>query len=183
MAARIETGRPMTDTLNNSIAACDNSFDRALDQGLSNRLTLIVGPDAPECKQALDGWLDSLRHTFLRIPCPSGDERDQCPRKIVESFASAGIIEPVEEDTASEESCLASFVRLMNGLAAFPGELVVVLQDYQPCERADRILSFMLEHLPNQIHLYLVSEDVPGLNCIPRLRVRRQLQMIDASSG
>jgi len=172
----------MSDALNNPPANGANTFDRALERGLANRLTLIVGPDAHARNQELNDWLASLGHESLRIHCSPEDDPRACPERIVEAFASAGIIEPVTEAIESADDCLEHLVQLMNCLAAFPGELVVVLLDYRPCEQVDQVLSFILEHLPQQVHLYLLSEDVPGLSCIPRLRVRRQLQMIETSA-
>ena len=173
----------MTNILNNSSSAGVTSFDRALDQGLSSRLTLIVGPEAHERSQEFNAWLASLGHATLSIHCSSDESGEACPERIVAAFASAGIIEQVTEQIESEEACQAQLVRLMNNLATLADDLVVVLLDYRPCEPADRVLSFILEHLPQQIHLYLICEDVPGLSCIPRLRVRRQLQMIAAGEA
>jgi hypothetical protein len=172
----------MTDKHDNSGLAGCSSLGLAFDRGLSNRLTLIVGPDAYDYGRELDGWLEDLGCESLRIDCPSGDSHGSCRERIIDAFTSAGIIEPIATDIKAEDACHLYLVRLMNGLAALPDDLVVVLHNYHPCDVADRVISFMLEHLPQQIHLYLVSEDVPGLSCIPRLRVRRQFQMIDTAA-
>lgn len=172
----------MTNLHENNTTSGDSSFDRALERGLSSRLTLIVGPDAPDRCQDLDGWLDSLGFQSLRIQCPSGEDRRACPERIFDAFVSAGIIDPCLEVGQANEPCKSKLVQLMNGLATISDDLVVVLQNYHPCETTDRVLSFMLEYLPQQIHLYLVSKDMPGLSCIPRLRVRRQLEMIETAA-
>lgn len=169
----------MTNTQNNSTTSTDSSFELLLERGLTSRLTIIASPDAGECGQALDDWLNSLGHEALLIHCPDETSGDACPVRIVNAFASMGIIETSTDEIASEEHCQAKLVQLINSLATLSDDLVVVLLDYHSNEEADRIVSFMLEHLPQQIHLFLVSEDMPGFSCIPRLRVRRQLQMID----
>ncbi len=172
----------MTSSLNISKCTGDDSFDHLFDHGLSNRLTLIIGRDAQERSEALNSWLDRSDYDSLRINCPSADEREACPQRIFDAFASAGIIEPIEETSRTEDCSQFKFIALLNELAARPRDLVVALLNYHPCEQADRAISFMLEHLPQQIHIYLTSDDVPDLNCIPRLRVRRQLQMIDTNA-
>ena len=157
----------------------NESLDLVLDQGLFNRLTLLVGPDPEECSQALDDWLDRREHEALYVRCPSGDEQLSCSRRLLEAFSEAGMIDAVD---VPDEGCQGRIVRLINHLAGLRDDLVVVLLDYEPSERTDGVLSFLLEHLPQQIHLYLASEDIPGLKCIPRLRVRRQFQMIDTTA-
>jgi hypothetical protein len=172
----------MTSSLNIATLTGDDSFDLLFDQGLSNRLTLIVGRDAQERSQALNNWLDRSDFDSLRINCTSDEEREACPQRIFDAFASAGIIKP-SQDTAQTEECNQSrFIALLNELAARPRDLVVALFNYNPCEQADWMISFLLEHLPQQIHIYMSSDDVPDINCIPRLRVRRQFQMIDTNA-
>ena len=156
-------------------------MDFKFNQGLSSRLTLVIGRDARERSQALNSWLDRINQESLRILCPTDTELDACPQRIVEAFASAGLIDALEGDAQTEDCCQSKLIELLNELAELPRDLVVALLDYHPNERADQAISFMLEHLPRQVHLYLSSDDIPGLSCIPRLRVRRQLQMIDTS--
>lgn len=179
----LETGRPMTNTNHNVVTSVDSSFERVLELGLASRLTIIAGPDTGACGEALDDWLNGHGLESLLIQCHDETDSTACHRRIVDAFASAGIIEDSAEEVASDEHCQSKLVQLINGLAALPGDLVVVLLDYQPNDTSDRIISFILEHLPQQVHLFLVSEDVPGLSCIPRLRVRRQLQLIDTRAS
>ena len=164
----------------NTPADENRSFDLELDQGLSNRLTLLVGPDPDESSQALNDWLERREYDALYVRCPTSEEQLSCSRRLIEAFANAGMIE--EDAEEHDEGCQGRLVRLINHLAGLRHDLVVVLLDYEPSERTDRVLSFLLEHLPHQIHLYLASNDIPGLNCIPRLRVRRQFQMIDTTA-
>jgi ATP/maltotriose-dependent transcriptional regulator MalT len=74
-------------------------------------------------------------------------------------------------------------VRLINELATLDHDIALVIADYTPTEATDCFLTFMLEHLPQQLHLYLFCDTPPKLSCIPRLRVRRQLQMIDVKAS
>ena len=186
-AARIETGNLMTSSYDNQTDAEQRSLDNLLDRGLLNRLTLIVGHDAQERSQALKGWLDRRDFDVLQIHHPADD--GICLKCILDAFIEAGIIEEMPSECAdnagppTEDACQSILVDLVNRLATVERDLVIVFRDYQPCDDSDRVLTFLLEHLPQHIHLYLCCDDAPGLTCIPRLRVRRQLQTIDTSQS
>ena len=66
-------------------------------------------------------------------------------------------------------------VALINEMAAYQGEIAVVIDNYQPRPETDELLSFLLEHLPPQLHIYLAVEHAPIIPSLPRMRVRRQL--------
>ncbi len=153
------------------------------ERGLANRLTIISGPAADDYGAALHAWLGGQTRESLSIQCSPAPHEDQCPQRIVEAFASAGIVDRGAVTADSRAHCQTTLIELLNGLAALPAELVVVLFDYHSSDISDRVISFLIDHLPQQIHLYVVAEELPGLACIPRLRVRRQLQLIDTSTG
>ncbi|MEZ4520583.1 MAG: hypothetical protein R3A46_02905 [Thermomicrobiales bacterium] len=156
-----------------------DSIDLLLDRGLSSRLTIVLGPDAEERKKALNEWLDRRRYEVLLVECPPDNGKPACPRVILDAFVEAGIVKETPRDPSSEASCNARLITLMNELAALQRDLVVVFLNYQQREATNRMLSFMLEHLPEQVHIYLCCDHAPALNCIPRLRVRRQLQTVE----
>jgi LuxR family transcriptional regulator, maltose regulon positive regulatory protein len=65
---------------------------------------------------------------------------------------------------------------LLNELAVVPGKFILVLDDYHAIESApvDKVLSFLVEHLPSQMHLVILTRAEPPLP-LARLRVRDQL--------
>jgi LuxR family maltose regulon positive regulatory protein len=65
---------------------------------------------------------------------------------------------------------------LINELAALPDRLVLVLDDYHLITnpRVHESLDFLLEHLPDTLHLALATRTEPPL-ALSRLRVRREL--------
>lgn len=65
---------------------------------------------------------------------------------------------------------------LLNEIAAIPNDFVLILDDYHviESESVHNALSFLLEHLPPQMHLVLATRQVPPLP-LARLRVRDQL--------
>jgi LuxR family maltose regulon positive regulatory protein len=70
----------------------------------------------------------------------------------------------------------ALLTSLINEIAALPGQIVLILDDYHVVEAqaVDQALSFLLEHLPPQLHLIIATREDPNLP-LARLRARDQL--------
>jgi LuxR family maltose regulon positive regulatory protein len=70
---------------------------------------------------------------------------------------------------------------LVNDLAAIPNHLVLVLDDYHVVDslQVDDVLTFLIDHLPPQIHLVIATREDPPLP-LARLRARGQLTELRA---
>ena len=71
---------------------------------------------------------------------------------------------------------------LLNEIAAIPDHFILVLDDYHVIDSkpVDNILTFLLEHLPPQMHLVIASREDPHLP-LPRMRARGQLTELRAA--
>jgi LuxR family maltose regulon positive regulatory protein len=71
---------------------------------------------------------------------------------------------------------------LLNEIAAIPDNFIFVLDDYHLMEAKsiDNALTFVVEHLPSQMHLVITTRQDPTLP-IPRLRARNQLTELRAA--
>ena len=71
---------------------------------------------------------------------------------------------------------------LINDLVTLEGQAILALDDYHLLENRDihRTLTFMLDHLPPQLHLVIASRTEPDLP-VHRLRVGEQMNEIGAS--
>lgn len=71
---------------------------------------------------------------------------------------------------------------LLNEIAAIPRAVGLVLDDYHLVESllVDEALTFLLDHLPPQLHLVITTRGDPQLP-LPRLRVRGQLTELRAA--
>ena len=71
---------------------------------------------------------------------------------------------------------------LLNEIAAIPEEFALVLDDYHVVDAPtiDQALTFLLEHLPPQMHLVITTREDPPLP-LPRLRVRGLLTELRAA--
>lgn len=71
---------------------------------------------------------------------------------------------------------------LLNEISAIPNDFILVLDDYHLTEAKsiDDALTFLIDHLPRQMHLVITTREDPSLP-IPRLRARNQLTEIRAA--
>ncbi len=65
---------------------------------------------------------------------------------------------------------------LLNEITTIPDNFILVLDDYHLVDDkpVDNALTFLLEHLPPQMHLVIATREDPNLP-LPRLRARDQL--------
>jgi LuxR family transcriptional regulator, maltose regulon positive regulatory protein len=71
---------------------------------------------------------------------------------------------------------------LLNDLTTIPDHFVLVLDDYQviDAQAVDQALTFLLEHLPSQMHLVIATREDPQLP-LARFRARDQLTELRAA--
>ena len=76
----------------------------------------------------------------------------------------------------------AILTTLINEIAAIPDHFIFVLDDYHVIDAkpVDNALTFLLEHLPSQMHLVIASREDPHLP-LARLRARNQLTELRAA--
>jgi LuxR family maltose regulon positive regulatory protein len=67
-------------------------------------------------------------------------------------------------------------IALLNEITTVPDNFVLVLDDYHVIDAkpVDNVLTFLLEHLPPQMHLVIATREDPPLS-LARLRARGQL--------
>ncbi|MCB0112124.1 MAG: hypothetical protein KDE53_39650, partial [Caldilineaceae bacterium] len=158
-----------------------------LNQGLhlGAKLTLIAAPAGFGKSTLLAEWLHTTIHTTNRacawLVLDEGD--DTLPRFLTYLIAALQTVMPdvgaallpalQSTNTVSIEPLLTE---LLNELAATPEPLLLVLDDYHVIEEPaiDRALTFLLDHLPPQLHLVIAGRADPALP-LSRLRARREL--------
>ena len=71
---------------------------------------------------------------------------------------------------------------LLNEITTIPDNFILVLDDYHAIDAKpiDNALTFLLEHLPPQMHLVIATREDPHLP-LARLRVRNQLTELRAA--
>ncbi len=154
--------------------------------GLDRELILVSAPAGYGKTTLVSSWLKEKRipSTWLSL-----DGGDNDPIRFLQYLLAALVpIAPgIENDALGmlqgiQPTQYESFINLLaNELASFPDPFVLVLDDFHVInsEAVLKTISYLLEHLPPQMHLALLSRTDPPLP-LSRLRVRNQLMDIRA---
>jgi len=167
-----------------------------LNEGLHRKMTLISAPAGFGKTTLVSEWVDHLRldaakavQVENRIAWLSLDESDNDPARFlaysiaalqtIEASIGRGALSTLQSPQTPNEAILTT---LVNEIAAIPDRVVLVLDDYhlidaQPVHDA---LTFLLRHLPPQMHLVIATRDDPLLP-LARLRARSQLTELRAA--
>jgi LuxR family maltose regulon positive regulatory protein len=156
-----------------------------LTEGFEGELTVVCAPTGFGKTALLADW---IRRSGRAVAWLSLDARDNDPVRFWRDVAAA-----LEGTRAGVGRRLAALLRppprtfeavvttLVNELAATPGELVLVLDDYHLIESqaVHQSLRLLLEHLPAELRLAVASRSDPPL-ALARLRARGQLVEVRA---
>ena len=153
------------------------------------RLTLVSAPAGFGKTTLLSEWARSSKGQ-RSVAWLSLDEGDNDPARFVSYMVAAfrtfreGIGEGVLSSLASPRPAPFEALTgaLINELAGIPGEKVLILDDYHRiyAEPVHGIVSFLLEHLPEDMHLILAGRVDPPLP-LSRLRSRNQMAELRAA--
>ena len=175
-----------------------------LNQGLQlgRKLTLVSAPAGFGKTTLLSEWLASLEEDKIRNPesqIPNrtawlnlDDGDNNLPRFL--AYLIAALNPAAEEETAVGKGVLdmiqspqalpaaAIMTALINDLSAFPGRIILTIDDYHVIDSAavDEALAYLLEHQPPNLHLVIATRIDPPLP-FARLRARDQLTEIRAT--
>lgn len=154
-----------------------------LNQGLSlgRKLTIISAPAGFGKTTLISEWIKDCE---LPVAWLSIDEGDSDLTRFLTYLISAlqtihagigsGALQGVQtSQPAPVESILTT---LLNEISTIPNKFILVLDDYHlvDARAVDNALTFLLEHLPPQMHLVITTREDPNLP-LARFRVRNQL--------
>lgn len=158
-----------------------------LNEGLHRKLTLVSAPAGFGKTTLVSEWITGgeRRAAWLSL-----DEGDNDPARFLAYVVAAlqtvapnvgqGILHVLR--SPQPPSTEAVLTTLLNEIAADPDGFVLVLDDYHVLDSkpVDDALTFLLEHLPPQMHLVITTREDPHLP-LARLRARSQLTELRAS--
>ncbi len=158
-----------------------------LNEGLHRKLTLVSAPAGFGKTTLVSEWVKEIERPIAWL---SLDEEDNDSTRFLIYFIAAlqtivptigeGVLAVLQSpQPALTESILTALLNEINTIA---DTFVLVLEDYhvidaKPVENA---LTFLLEHLPPQMHLVITTRDDPQLP-VARLRARGQLTELRAA--
>ena len=163
-------------------------LDDVLERGATVPLTLVSAPAGYGKTTLVASWLQA-RPSPAACAWVSLDEHDRDATSFWSYVLSA--VERVAPGTAGRALGMASSGRaglraaldeLLNELSVLPADLTVVLDDYHLCDGTDvgEGMSFLLEHLPPQVHVIIITRADPGL---PLSRLRARGQLVELRAG
>ena len=167
--------------------------------GLSSNLTLISAPAGFGKTTLVSEWVNYLRSdtqqeypAVNKVAWISLDANDNDPVRFLGYFVTAlnrvngiettiggGALDMLQSPQPPlVEAVLTS---LINDVATIPDRIIIILDDYHVIDSSpvNDALSFLLEHLPPQIHLVIATREDPQLP-LARLRARNQLTELRA---
>ena len=162
---------------------------RRMGAGADARLTLISAPAGFGKTTVLAAWLHEAAAADRSVAWLSLDATDNEPTSFWTYVATAleravpGVgtraLDALAASPAPTESVLTT---LLNDLAAAPGEVWLVLDDYHLVDshEINEGVAFLLEHLPAQAHVVISTRADPDLP-LARWRVRGELVEIRAT--
>ena len=158
-----------------------------LNEGLHRKLTLVSAPAGFGKTTLVSEWAAGCERPVAWL---SLDEGDKDPSRFltyvvgalqtVAGTIGAGVVSILQvPQPPSTESILTM---LLNEINAVPHDFVLVLDDYHVVDSkpVDHALTFLLEHLPPQMHVVITTREDPDLP-LARLRALDQLTELRAA--
>ncbi|WP_410770190.1 LuxR C-terminal-related transcriptional regulator [Fontibacillus sp. BL9] len=186
MSTQINTTKLYIPALRSRTVIRQRLTDR-LNKGLHRKLTLISAPAGYGKTTLVCEWLASCKRSAAWLSLEQGDTELTrfltymiSALQTIEESIGEGVLSVLHSpQPAPTESILTA---LLNELAAIPSPLILVLDDYHAASsrEVDEAVSFLLDHLPAQLHLVITSREDPSIS-LPRLRVRDQLTELRAA--
>ncbi len=160
---------------------------KQLNDGLYGKLTLVSAPAGFGKTTLVSEWLASCGRPAAWL---SLDEGDSDPARFLLYLVAAlrtilpglgeGVLAALQSPQPPPAEALLT--ALVNEMTATPGGFVLVLDDYHVLDATsvDQLLTFLLEHLPPQMHVAITTREDPQLP-LARLRARGQMTELRAA--
>jgi LuxR family transcriptional regulator, maltose regulon positive regulatory protein len=152
-----------------------------LNEGLHHKLILLCAPAGFGKTTLLSQWVEGLARPTAWL---SLEEGENDPARFLTYLVAAlqTIAAPIGEEvlgmlqSPQPPPPEAILTVLLNELTAIPDQFVFVLDDYHVLETkaVDQAFTYLLEHLPPQMHLVIATREDPHLP-LARLRARGHL--------
>lgn len=158
-----------------------------LNAGLHRKLTLIAAPAGFGKTTLVSAWVAGCDRpaAWLSLDAEDSDLTRFLAYLIaaIQTIApnvGSGLVGALESPQPPPTEALLT--ALLNNITTLPHQVVLVLDDYHLIESqaVDQALGFLLDHLPPQMHLVMVTREDPPLP-LARLRARDQLTELRAA--
>jgi LuxR family transcriptional regulator, maltose regulon positive regulatory protein len=158
-----------------------------LNEGLHRKLTLIAAPAGFGKTTLVSAWVEAIARPTAWL---SLDEGENDPAQFLAYLVAAlqTIVAPLGEgllgvlQSSQPPPPEAILTALLNEITTLPDQFVLVLDDYHVIDAkpVDMALTYLVEHLPPQMHLVIATREDPLLP-LARLRARGELTELRAA--
>src|SRR5207248_1113746 len=160
-----------------------------LNEGLYRKLTLISAPAGFGKTTLVSEWVEGIERPGARrarTAWLSLDEGDNDPARFLAYLVAAlqtiaahigeGVLGALQSPQPPPTEAI--LMALLNEITTLPDNFVLVLDDYHMIDAkpVDIALTYLVEHLPPQMHLVIATREDPQL---PLARLRAQGQLIE----
>src|SRR5687768_4446972 len=162
-----------------------------LNEGLHRKLTLIAAPAGFGKTTLVSEWVAGCDRSVAWL---SLDEADSNPTSFLTYLVAAlrtiaptsgeGVLGVLQSPSPAPPPTESILTALLNEITSIPENFVLVLDDYHVIDAKPRVpgasqgvdeaLTFLIEHLPPQMHLVIATREDPHLP-LARLRARDRL--------
>src|SRR5947209_1179317 len=154
-----------------------------LNEGLHGKLTLIAAPAGFGKTTLVSEWVEGIERPTAWL---SLDEGDNDPARFLAYLVAAlqtiaarigeGVLGALQSPQPPPTEAI--LMALLNEITTLPDNFVLVLDDYHMIDAkpVDIALTYLVEHLPPQMHLVIATREDPQL---PLARLRAQGQLIE----
>src|SRR5207249_295390 len=161
-----------------------------LNEGLHRKLTLISAPAGFGKTTLVSAWVEGIERPRARTAWLSLDEGENDPIRFLTYLVAAlqtiaatigeGVLGMLQ--SSQPPPIEAMLTTLLNEITTLPDHFVLVLDDYHVIDAkpVDIALTYLVEHLPPQMHLVIATREDPQLP-LARLRSRGQLTELRAT--
>src|SRR6266480_5199070 len=161
-----------------------------LNEGLHRKLTLIAAPAGFGKTTLVSAWVEGIERPRARTAWLSLDEGENDPARFLTYLVAAlqtiaatigeGVLGALQSPQPPPTASILT--ALLNDITTISDHFVLVLDDYHVLDAKpiDHALTFLLEHLPPQMHLVIATREDPQLP-LARLRARGQLTELRAT--
>ncbi len=160
---------------------------KRMDEGLHGKLTLICAPAGFGKTTLVGTWITGSVRPVAWLALDAEDA--PLVRFLVYVIAALQTVAPglgegvlAALQSPQPPDPMSALTTLLNQISAIPDPVVLVLDDYHVIDdkRVDDALTFLLDHLPPQMHMVMTTREDPRLP-LARLRARGQLTEIRAA--
>src|SRR5438270_13644843 len=161
-----------------------------LNEGLHRNLTLIAAPAGFGKTTLVSEWVEGIERPRARTAWLSLDEGDNDPARFLAYLVAAlqtiaanigeGVLGLLQSSQPPPPEAILT--ALLNDITTIKDPFVLVLDDYHvlDAKAVDHALTYLVEHLPPQMHLVIATREDPDLP-LARLRARGHLTELRAT--